>query len=116
MILRSCILLVSLLSVAAAPKPSLPTLTPLDAVQWDYLTQEFTFWGITRFEVSWDGKAWSSQGKPDPYVNTLTSAGARSYHAPNPFTTGTHTAAVRACNTMGCGSSSGLFSFKAARK
>ena len=66
---------------------------------------------MTRFEANYDDVAWSSVQIPASVVLPDTLLGAKTYKLLPPFTSGTHTVLVRACNGVGCGSASLPFVF-----
>jgi hypothetical protein len=97
--------------IVGAPFQAPVTFFAGDQVAFDYIRTDFTSYAVTRFEVSWDGGAWSTIGIPAPFVDTQTQAGADSYSALPPFTQSTHSVVVRACNAVGCGLASSPFAF-----
>src|SRR5262245_49349996 len=68
---------------------------------WDYPDAEIA--DVTRFDVRVDGGAYVSAGIPNPETLPDTMAGHKSFRYPlPPITNGTHSVAVRACNTLDC--------------
>jgi hypothetical protein len=89
---------------------SAPTLGPNDALSFDYLDADFATYQVSSFQASWDGGAWVAL-TATPFKDAITTTGATSYKFLTPFTNGTHTVSVRACNSVGCGGGSSPFAF-----
>jgi hypothetical protein len=69
---------------------------------FDYADADRQAFALSHFEGAWDGGSFTVlQGDwihlPDTWPGYTT------YRIPLPFTTGSHTVAIRACNATGCG-------------
>lgn len=73
---------------------------------------------ISRFEVQWDGAgSWDSvdynpQDVGVGYVDGDTAAGSTTYPIPIPFTSGSHTVKIRACNALECSDPTDAIAFE----
>jgi hypothetical protein len=86
------------------------TLTPIDALAFDYLDANLTSYQVSEFQAQWDGGTWIALS-PTPFRDAQTISGGTSYKVPPPFTNGNHSVSFRACNTIGCGAGSAVFPF-----
>ena len=100
------VLLVSLSAVLSAQV----IITPTDALAFDYDNQAFADYQVTRFEIQWDTQPFQLL-TAQSFVAPDTPPGHTSYKFVPPFSTGNHTALVRACNAGGCGPASDPFAF-----
>jgi hypothetical protein len=87
-----------------------PIVGATDAIAFDYNNNDLATFQVVRFEAAWDSQ---------PYVTLTTVAftdantqlDCTSYKFIPPFTSGTHSVTVRACNSEVCGTASGPFPF-----
>ena len=100
------VLLLFLFTLSQQPVP----IGPDEAIGFDYEQAEITRATVTHFESQWDGQTWVSLGIP-PMISAGAPVGWNTYKVVPPFTSGTHTAAFRACNISGCGGGSVPFAF-----
>jgi hypothetical protein len=84
-----------------------PTIGPLDAIGYDYADTDLVLYEVNRFETQYDGGAWVAIGLPVAFVAN----GVTTYKTVPPYTNGTHSVNVRACNAAGCGPASLPFAF-----
>jgi hypothetical protein len=108
-----CLLLVIGLGLPGAGANLLaqaPTLGPNDAISFDYMDADLATYQVSGFQASWDGGAWVNL-TATAFRDAVTTSGATSYKFLTPFTSGTHTVTVRACNAVGCGGGSSPFAF-----
>jgi hypothetical protein len=87
-----------------------PTLGPNDAISFDYMDADVATYQVTSFQAQWDGGAWVALTST-AFKDAGTTVGATSHKFLTPFTNGTHTVSVRACNSVGCGGGSSPFAF-----
>jgi hypothetical protein len=87
-----------------------PTLGPNDAISFDYVDADFAGYQVSSFQASWDGGAWVNL-TTTAFKDAVTTVGATSYKFTTPFTNGSHSVTVRACNAVGCGGGSTPFTF-----
>lgn len=84
---------------------------------WDYADADLSAGAVTRFEIQIDGGTFTSVGMAQTFTDPDTPSGAKSYKTPIPaLTTGSHTVAVRACNTELCGDATSPVGFVLAVK
>lgn len=83
-------------------------LLPTEAFAYEFPDAALSAESIDRFEVSYDGAAFTSLGLP-PKLSTAN--GISKYKLIPPQTSGTHTFSLRACNAVGCGPASSPFAF-----
>lgn len=106
---RLLILLVSML-LMSAPALGQSAATQNNAPAFDYLISDFTAASVTRFEIQFDGGAFTSIGVPATTDDTKTLAGGHTYAGPKfgtmGLSVGSHTFNARACNVGGCGGAS----------
>ncbi len=96
------------LLLGAAVQAQTPTLSPTEAVGFDYTDADLATYAVSRFEAAYDGNAtYTSIGM----VVSSTANGVTTYKTTPPQTSGTHTVNVRACNAAGCGAASVPFAF-----
>ena len=88
-----------------------PTIGPADALGFDYLDTDLTTSQVNNFQVQWDSGPWVNLGIPPNAVYGDTVAGGKTYKVIPSFTSGSHTMAIHACNTAGCGVASAPFPF-----
>lgn len=105
-----CLSLVALIWTAPASQsqsPS-PVIGPQDAIGFDYADADFQQYAVERFEAQYDGGAWASIGIPQVAGQ---SNGLTTYRVIPPMPSGNHTVGLRACNAVGCSTSSSPFAF-----
>jgi len=85
-----------------------PVIGPNDAIGFDYRDVEFAEYVVTRFEASYDSGPWNSINVP-PIAIVVN--GVSTYRVIPPQPTGTHTVVFRACNAVGCSTSTAPFDF-----
>jgi len=106
--IRLVVTLAALLMVVAVPAAQAPVIGPNDAIGFDYRDADLTGFAVSRFEASYDSGTWAAIGIPPVAIVTN---GISTYRVIPPQAQGTHTVAFRACNAVGCSSSSGPFAF-----
>lgn len=99
------------------PMPPAPTVTlyaqaseiigPTDAIGFDYVDVDYQNSQVNRFEASYDGAPFTGLNAA-VYQNAN---GVTTYRFVPPQTNGTHTVAVRACNSIECGAATSPFGF-----
>lgn len=99
--------------VAAPPAPVMGAMQtseiigPTDAIGFDYINTDYQNSQVNRFEASYDGSAYGPL-TVSVYQNVN---GVTTWRFVPPQTSGTHTVAVRACNSVECGGSTPPFGF-----
>ena len=86
------------------------TLTPTDALSFDYDNAIYQQWTVTKFESQYDGGTWQPLVIAQ-FTDSSTLVNHTSYRFIPPFTAGNHTVSLRACNAVGCGTASAPFAF-----
>src|SRR5262245_5403018 len=104
------ILVAALLLAATVSAQGPAIILPGQGIGFDYSDADLTTYQVRRFAGSWDGQAYGTL-QPTTLILPDTPPGYTTYRIASPFTTGTHTLQIRACNDNGCGQSSDTFPF-----
>lgn len=107
---RLLILAILLLAGIVRLAAQTPTLTPTDAIAFDYIDAQFEEYQVTSFQAQWDGGAWATVPMAS-FKDATTVTGSTSYKVIPPFSNGSHSVSYRACNAVGCGGGSSPFPF-----
>lgn len=103
--------LVTLVTLLAAPAFAQLQLTQNDALAFDYDNAVFSQYAVTEFQVQWDSAGSWTTLSTQSFTDSSTTAGHTSYKFVPPFTNGNHSVSIRACNVYACGTGSAPFSF-----
>jgi len=104
------LLLGALLVIATLDAQGPAVILPGQGIGFDYSDADLTTYQVRRFEGSWDGQAFGTL-QTTTLILPDTPPGFTTYRIGPPFTTGTHTVQLRACNDNGCGQASAPFPF-----
>lgn len=114
MILGLTMLLAGAPASLLPPPPMLqggaPIIGPNDALGFDYVDANIVNYAVTHFEVQYDTAPFVML-QPTQVILGDTPPGSTTYRFVPPFSSGTHTAMVRACRAEGCGGGSNPFAF-----